>query len=564
MSEIEALGPNALRVVPIGGLGRVGGNMMVYETAQDLIVVDCGVNFSGPLEPGVDWLIPKCDYLKANIDKLRGYIITHGHEDHVGAVPYVVPHAPAPIYVGSFTRRIAEHKIAEHGLSGDSRIKLRDMPDFEPITLGTLTVTPLPVTHSIPGAVLLGIDTPAGRIVHTADFKIDPTPLDDRAFAADAIEAFAGDEGVEVLLSDSTNAEKPGHTRSEAEVGEGLDELIGQAPARVLVTTFSSNIFRLKSILAAATKHGRKVIIVGRSMRNFVQMAREEGLLQIDSEAIHPEERATTLARQKTLILAAGCQADVRSAFGRIARGEHGQIRLAPGDQVIMSSRRIPGNEFQIGEAYNSLHRQGITVLDDRHGVVHTSGHGYQEEHQAMLRLCRPRHFIPLHGEVRHMAAHAKTAEAMGAIAHLLESGARIEFERQQSGVVSSKGIPNIAGEPDYLDGTAYVPDIVLRDRMILNEVGFVAAVVHVDRQGLCTRPPVIITRGVVWVDGEPELLEHAAEAIESALMDLDSNAEQEERLEAVRLAMRRFFKRRLGRRPLLVPVVQLDDEDAS
>lgn len=535
----------------MGGVGRIGGNMMVYETISDLIVVDCGACFPGPDEPGVDWLVPKIDYLLTRRDKLRAYLITHGHEDHIGALPHILAQLPAPVHATRFTMALIERKLGEREMSAE----IAELRDGAPVELGSIAVEPLAVTHSIPGAAALAVSTPAGVLIHSGDFKLDPTPLDGRLTATERL-ADLGRAGVTALLSDSTNAQQPGHTSSEQCVSVSLRRLISEAPHRVLVTTFSSNVFRLQSIIDASAAAGRRVTPVGRSCRQILQLSLERGYLRAPHGIFVEPEKLGSLARGESTIIASGCQAEEYSAFASITRGQHAQVRLEPGDWAIMSARRIPGNEHTINRAVNALLRQGIEVLDDRNQTdIHASGHAYAAEQEQLIELCAPRFFIPIHGEHRHLRAHANTAAALGFEAHLIEDGQPLELTRDGRRVTAHLAAPEPAGYV-CLDGTDAVPDIVTKDRRILNDVGFVSGAVVIGPDGRLAAAPEIITRGVIHVDENVDLLDAAAREVGDAVAGLALGAGEPEIQEAVRLTLRRFFRRELGRRPVILPVV--------
>lgn len=535
--------------------------MMVYETADDVWAVDCGVHFPGEREPGVRWIIPSLDYLlqPERRKKFRGYVLTHGHEDHLGALPYILPELPAPVWGTPFTLAILAAKLPEHGVEAD----MRPLVDNQPTTIGTsIRFVPLPITHSIPGALLLLFDTPIGRVVHTGDFKIDKEPLDGRLTNGAAIDA-AGDEGIALLLSDSTNAERSGHTWSEAVVAKHLRQRIAGCPNRVLVTTFSSNLFRLKAVIEAAEACSRKVLPVGRSMGLFLGIGIEQGLFRPQPGTIVERESFPDWPRDQLLVLAAGCQGEPRSAFGRISRGQDKYIQLTSGDTAFLSSRRIPGNEAAVSGAMNGLLRTGVEVVDDREPHLHTSGHAYAEEQRQMLRWCRPEHFVPMHGEFRQLSAHAAMGAEIGALTHVVEDGMGLEFTRPAAvnGQVQPLQLETLEKLPPtsrYLDGSDYINDIVLRDRQHLRDGGFVACTVQVDADGQVVDYPVLISRGVVFMDDSAELMGWAEREVANAVEKCFAGGGTDEQLsEAGRVALRRFFRKELQRRPVIVCVVR-------
>jgi len=546
----------SLRIVPLGGLGRVGGNMMAYETDDVIVVVDCGVLFPTVEQPGVDYVIPDVTYLAERRDKVRGYILTHGHEDHLGALPYVLPQVPAPVFGTAFTLALLGGKLAEFpGLA----VELHEIVDREPFEVGGLRVEPVPVTHSIPGAVSLVLHTPVGRVVHTGDFKLDPDPIDGRLTDLAMLQA-AGDAGVAALLSDSTNADRGGHTWSEREVGMALEEQVCVAPERVIVTTFASNIHRLQLIFDASVKAGRQIMPVGRSMQQNVQMGLERGFLRAPAGTVVDASQFARIDRRDLTVIASGSQGEPRSAMSRIAAGLHSQIQIEPGDRVIFSARRIPGNERAIGMMINHLVKLGAEVIDDRIAKVHTSGHAFNDEQRRMLELCRPEIFIPVHGEYRHLARHAALAHKLGWDKDRIlvtEDGGPIDLTRSNGKLEARRVEPVQAGHV-FVDGTGIgdVGEVVLRDRRVLAETGMVICVVIFSEDGEVVGGPDIVTRGVVHVDTSQELLGRAVEEVRTALEALGPIAETGERADVVRQSLRRFFKRERARRPIILPVV--------
>ncbi|MCB0121579.1 MAG: ribonuclease J, partial [Caldilineaceae bacterium] len=376
-----------------------GGNMMLYESDDDIVVVDCGINFPRSDELGVDQVIPDASYLRQpqKRAKLRAYVITHGHEDHLGALPRIWPELPAPVYATRFTQELLKQKMSA-ALSG----QLRALEDGVAVQIGGFSILPIPVCHSIPGAVALALHTSVGTVVHTGDFKFEDNPLDGRRTDEETLRRL-GDQGVTALFSDSTNSEKIGHTGSERQVAATLHEWISSASQRVLVTTFASNVHRLQSIIDVAARCDRQVIITGRSVEQFIALACHSGAMTYPAGIVVDSEHFASLPPNKVLVIASGCQGEPRSGLGRIARGRHRDVALGEGDRVVWSARRIPGNERAIGALYDQFLRQGVELIDERVAQVHTSGHAYNDEQRRMIELCRPKFFIPVHGEYRHM-----------------------------------------------------------------------------------------------------------------------------------------------------------------
>jgi len=403
--------------------------------------------------------------------------------------------------------------------------------------------------------------TPAGVVVHTGDFKIDADPIDGRFTGIERLEAL-GREGVAALFSDSTNAEKEGFTWTEREVAGVLATTIAEAKQRVLVTTFSSNVFRVESVIRASIAAGRRVAPVGRSVRQMVDYCLEGGFLDVPPGSFVDVDELGEHPRNAVTVLASGCQAEPYSAFGRIAAGEHGRVQLGPGDRVIVSARRIPGNERLIGAALNALIDRGVEVIDDRgRDKIHTSGHALRGEQRRMIELCRPAHFVPMHGESRHLRRHAELGRDAGATCHILETGRPIDLSPNGDGEVHAAHRDVVTCGDRYIDGNEDVAPIVLRDRQLLSQVGFVACTVVLDR-GVLAAPVQITSRGVFYLDENPDLIDRAADAVESVMERLAPDADPEERHDAVRLCLRRFYKRELGRRPVILPAfVELHDE---
>jgi ribonuclease J len=542
-------------VVPLGGLGRIGGNMMVYETLHDMVMVDCGMSFPSDEQPGVDYVIPDITYVRERQHKLRGIVLTHGHEDHLGALPYLLPELSVPVYGTNFTMALLRAKLAETPEIDAKLVTLADRATFE---LGGFGVELIPVTHSIPDAVALALTTPVGMLVHTGDFKIDRTPLDGRLTDTAALRAL-GDRGVTLLLSDSTNVERDGRTPSETEVGKNIQELIKSAPNRVAVTTFSSNIDRIQSVIHGAEAAGRFVVPVGRSMGQNLHMALERGFLVAKPGTIREPDEVARLSRKKVVLIVSGTQGEPGSAMTRLAAGELGAVRIEPGDRVLVSARKIPGNERAVGHVINNLYRIGVEVVEDRDARIHASGHAQNDEQREMLELVRPRFFVPLHGELRHMVRHARLAQSCGVAEHdifVMEDGNVLELDGKPPTVSVQRGESVQAGLV-FVDGGSgeEVGEVVLRDRRLLSELGLVICVAIFDAHGALVGGPDVITRGVVHEDENEELLGRAAWEVEKALQTLDPKDEASRALE-IKGALRRFFKRELSRRPLVLPVV--------
>ncbi|MBN1961538.1 MAG: ribonuclease J [Deltaproteobacteria bacterium] len=545
-----------LRIVSLGGLGHIGGNMMAIETSTAMVLIDCGLLFPNEYQPGVDYVIPDISYVTERIKKLCGVVLTHGHEDHIGAIPYVWHQLGVPIYGSRFTLALVAAKLIEFP---ECKPCLNILNELETISFGDIAITPIAVTHSIPGAFSLAIKTKTGLVIHTGDFKIDNEPLDNRHTDIDALRAF-GDAGVLALLSDSTNIERVGHTYGEKLVERNLADIIRDAPFRVIATTFASNIFRLCSIINASQAAGRKVVLAGRSIEQNVQIAIEQGYLKVNSDTLLKPADFSLLPRSGVTVLAGGSQGEPYSSLSRIANARHADINIEPGDRVILSSRRIPGNDRAVAAVVNNLYRRGAEVIDDRTIGVHASGHAFYDEQKAMLQWCRPQYFIPVHGEYRHLCRHAELARSCGVAAEnvfILEDGEPIEFTQKGRKVIAYRGESITAGFV-YVDSkrVGEVGETVLRDRRMLAETGIVLCIVVIDENGSIAAGPHVVTRGLMQEDDSQALVFQATAEVKEALSNLEPHADQATRSNEVRLTLRRLIRREFDRRPLIIPVI--------
>ena len=546
----------AVRLIPLGGLGEIGLNMMLVESGGDILAVDCGLLFPDDEMPGVDYVIPDFSYLKARREQFRGVALTHGHEDHIGALAYLLREFDVPVYGTPLTLALARNRLAELGVL--ERADLRPYQPGDEVRLGGLTVIPIRVTHSIADGIGLAIETSVGTVVHTGDFKLDPDPID--ALQPDYSKfAELGDRGVLVLCSDSTNVARPGRTGSEREVGVALAGRFAAARGRIIVATFASHIHRIQQILELAERSGRKVALLGKSMAGNVAVAAELGYLKIPDGLLIPLEDLAELPPARQLILSTGSQGEPNSAVALMATGEHKYVQVGTGDLVIFSSRVIPGNERVIGRVINALLRLGAEVLWEDVAFVHVSGHASREDLKHMLALTRPRYFVPVHGEHRHLLQHARLAEEAGVPAErifLIEDGLGLE--------VSKSGPRVLGGYPAsrvLVDGKGIgdVGEVVLRDRQLLAEGGTIVVAVTMDRHtGAIVAGPEIVSRGFVYMKESDELIQELKRAITEAL-----GARQEpdivdtELIAAViRLAARRLVSQRFQRKPVVLPVV--------
>ena len=543
-----------VRLIPLGGLGEIGLNMMLVESGDDLIAVDCGLMFPDEDLPGIDYVIPDFSYALAKPDALRAVFLTHGHEDHIGALPYLLKRARVPVYGSPLTIALVAEKLREHDL-GD--VALHAIRPHDRIEVGPFTVTPLRVTHSIADGVGLAISTPVGTIVHTGDFKLDPNPLDGELPDYDAFSAL-GEQGVVVLCSDSTNVDRPGHTRSESDVGVALGERFEVARGRIIVATFASHIHRIQQVLRLAARFHRRVALLGRSMERNVRVAADLGYLTLPEGVVVPLEELAEMPPARQVILSTGSQGEPNSALALMAAGDHKYFEVGRGDLVILSSRVIPGNERTVSRIINGLYRRGAEVLYEDNAFVHVSGHASQEDLKLMLNLTRPRYFVPVHGEYRHLLGHARLAAEVGLgpeRVFLMEDGAALEVTKSAATVVT--GIP--AGRV-LVDGTGVgdVGPVVLRDRELLAEEGIVAVAIVLDASGAIVSGPTLASRGVVYVKESEALLEELRLAVSQAVREME-NVERRDRdalSERIRSAVRRFVNQRFQRKPVVLALI--------
>lgn len=549
-------GGGPLRLIPLGGLGEIGLNLLVVAYGDTAIAIDCGLMFPDQDMLGIDLVIPDTTHLQEFGDGFRAIFLTHGHEDHIGALPYVLRDRIVPVYGSPMTLGLVREKLAEHGLL--SSVPLRELSIREPVEIGPFAVEAVRVTHSIVDAVALAIRTPLGTIVHTGDFKIDQTPLDGvrcdlRRFAE------LGEAGVLGLLSDSTNVERQGFTPSERTVGASLESIFQASRGKVFIATFASHIHRIQQVLDVSHRLGRRVALVGRSLTVNVAVATKLRYLRPPAGVLVDLAAARELAADEVTILATGSQGEPLSALTRIAMNGHPQVSAAAGDTVVLSSRVIPGNERAITNLINHFYRRGAEVITSRTAPCHVSGHASQEELKLMLALTRPRFFVPVHGEYRHLAEHCRLARGVGVAAEacfLLEDGQVLAVGRSGA----SRDAPVAAGRV-FVDGKGVgdVGDVVLRDRRHLSAGGLVLAILAVNQQtGDVLAGPDLVSRGVLLEDMNPDHLEEARVAVLDALANMSSESRTDpvEVKEEMRKALRRYFNRTLGRRPVVLPFV--------
>lgn len=547
-----------LMIFALGGVAEIGKNMYVVQYGNDIVVIDAGLKFPEEDMLGIDIVIPDITYLTENRDKVRGIVLTHGHEDHIGGLPYVLKNLNVPVYGTKLTLGLVENKLKEAGLLGETK-RILIHADSE-VKLGTtMKATFFRTNHSIPDSVGVCIETPEGNVVHTGDFKFDHTPVNDQ-FADLHRMGEIGKNGVLALLSDSTNAEKPGFTPSEKNVGIVLNDIFSKAEQRVVVATFASNVHRIQQVIDAAYTTGRKVTIIGRSMVNVVSIASDLGYLNVpDGILIEPEE-VNKMAADRVVILCTGSQGEPMSALTRMARSTHRKVDILPGDTVIIAATPVPGNEKFIGRTIDELFRLGAEVIySGSNSGVHVSGHGSQEELKLMLNLMRPKYFIPVHGEYRMLRKHALLGQSVGVEPDnifLIDVGDVIEI---QDGAARKAGkVPSGNVLIDGL-GVGDVGNIVLRDRKLLSQDGILVVVVTLSKQdGTIVSGPDIISRGFVYVRESEGLLEEANRIVSSTLEKLmNENVNEWASLKTnVKDALGRFLYEQTRRRPMILPII--------
>lgn len=547
-----------LRVIPLGGLGEIGKNMMVFELGEDLILVDAGLMFPEADMLGVDLVIPDVSYVVNRISKLRGIVITHGHEDHTGALPYVLPQLRLPngklppIYCSRLTHGLISVKLHEHKLSKETDLHMVQMG--QTVRLGKFTVEWVRVTHSIPDSAGLSIRTPVGNIFHTGDFKLDHTPI--MGEPTDLLRiAELGREGVMLLLSDSTYAETPGYTPSEYVVGDALDQVMAHSSGRVIIATFASLISRVQQIIDASYANGRHVFVTGRSMMDNVKMALKQKYIEAPEDILVPLEKMRGLPPEQITIITTGAQGEPASALARMANRDHRHIEIVEGDTVVLSSSPIPGNELLINHTIDNLYRLGARVLYSRIANVHVRGHAAQEELKIMLSLVQPRHFIPVHGEYRHLVMHAGLARAMGVEEEntfVLEDGDILEIDSSGAKVVGRTPADYV-----YVDGLAVgVDKVVIRDRQHLAADGVIVAIVSIDKHtGKPIGLPDVVSRGFIEADMSDSLMERAGEVILESLAGAEHVAGRSDFNTRVHDALSRFLYDETRRRPMILPL---------
>ena len=545
-----------LKIIPLGGLLEIGKNMTVFEYGNEMIIVDCGLAFPEDDLLGIDLVIPDISYLEKNKNKIKGLVITHGHEDHIGSIPYLLKQIDVPIYATKFTAGLINIKLEEHKLLRKTKVKI--VNQGETINLGKMKVEFIRSSHSIPDSVALAIHTPAGIVVHTGDFKIDYTPIDGQKMDLGRL-AELGNQGVLALMSDSTNAERKGYTMSESSVGEVFDRQFLNCTKRIVVATFASNVHRVQQIVNSAVKYGRKVAICGRSMINIIKIACELGYMNVPEGTFIDIEMIKNYTDDQLVIITTGSQGETMSALTRMASGEHKKVEITPNDLVIISATPIPGNEKLVSKVIDDLMQIGAEVVYSSLADVHVSGHGCQEEQKLILSLVRPKYFIPVHGEYRQLIAHANTAKKLGIESEnifIMNNGRILEINED-----SAKLTGTVTAGRVFVDGLGIgdVGSIVLRDRQHLSQDGLIVVVIAMDSAtGEIVSGPDVISRGFVYVKESENLMEDVKKVLREELLLCQQKKIKEWSTIKTSLkdALRDYIFAKTKRNPMILPII--------
>ncbi|KYO65756.1 ribonuclease J [Thermovenabulum gondwanense] len=545
-----------IQIIPLGGLGEIGKNMTVIQYEKEILVIDAGLMFPEEDMPGIDIVIPDITYLKENRENVKAILLTHGHEDHIGALPYVLQELNVPLFGTKLTLGLVEGKLKENKIK--KNVSMNVVNPLQTVKIGNFTVDFFRVNHSIPDSLGIAIHTPVGTICHTGDFKFDQTPVDGKIADLHKL-AELGSKGVLVLLSDSTNAERTGYTMSEKVVGATIEEIFGMAKGRIIVATFASNIHRIQQVVDAAFKYDRKVAIVGRSMVNTVSIAESLGYINLPENMILELDEISHLPENKIVIITTGSQGEPMSALTRMAMSEHKKLEILPGDTVLIAATPIPGNEKLVARTIDHLFKQGADVIYEKISGVHVSGHASQEELKLMINLVRPRYFIPVHGEFRHLIHHANLAKEVGIPEEnifIAENGRIIEFSKDgarfSGKVTAGKVLVDGLGVGD-------VGNIVLRDRKQLAQDGIMIVVVTIDKESTeVVAGPDIISRGFVYVRESEQLIEQAKDIVKQELKKCqEENITEWSSIKSeVREALGKFLFEQTRRRPMILPII--------
>lgn len=541
-----------MKLIPLGGMGEIGKNMTLLEYGEDILIIDCGIAFPDDDMPGIDVVIPDMTYLEENAQKIRGILITHGHEDHIGAVPYALKKFNVPVYGTDLSIALIEHKLEEMKVK---QAQLHVVKPGDTVELGCFKAEFIKISHSIPGAVALAITTPFGVLLHTGDFKIDLTPLDGQPIDINRL-AYYGSKGVLALMSDSTNVEKPGYTQSEREIGKTFEHYFDIAHGRMIVASFASNVWRLQQVADVAIRHRRVICFAGRSMEQIVAASQKLGYLNIPEDKIVKVDQLKKFNDDKVCIITTGSQGEPMSGLYRMANASH-KVNVGKGDTVIISASAIPGNEKGVARVINNLFEKGAYVVYDRMADVHVSGHACREELKLMLHIIKPRYFIPAHGEQRHLMMHAQLAEDMGVPPEnvfVVNIGETVSFSKngaQRGGSVASGSV--------MVDGSDSIGNVVLNDRKQLADDGLLVAVMTIHKEtGRQMAPTEIISRGFVYMKDSEELIHQAVESIQSEVerFEKEDKSSYANIKNSIKTKLKTFFKSKTKRTPVIVPIV--------
>ena len=544
------------KIIPLGGLDEIGKNITVFEYGNEIVLVDCGLEFPEDDMLGVDLVIPDITYLEKNKDKIKGLVVTHGHEDHIGAIPYVLKQINIPIYATKLTVGLIKNKLEEHKLLAST--KLVTVEQGQTINFGNIKVEFIRSSHSIPDSVMLAIHTPVGVVLHTGDFKVDFTPIDDQVMDLGRI-AELGNKGILALMADSTNSERKGYTMSERTIGEVFDRLFQNNKKRIVVATFASNVHRVQQIVNSAEKYGRKIAVCGRSMVNMIETAREIGYINAPENMFIDIDMIKNYTDDQLVIITTGSQGETMSALTRMAAGEHKKVVITPNDMVIISATPIPGNEKLVSNVINDLMQIGAEVIYSALENVHVSGHACQEEQKLIIRLARPKYFIPVHGEYRQLRAHAETAKEVGIPSEnifILENGKTLELNKKEAKITTS--VPNGKILVDGL-GVGDVGNIVLRDRQHLSQDGLIVIVMTMDGStGEIVSGPDVVSRGFVYVRESETLMDDVKRVIRQEVRTFEEEGVRDWSTikSTLKDDLRDYIFQRTKRNPMILPII--------
>ncbi len=545
-----------LKIIPLGGLEEIGKNITVFEYEDEIILVDCGLEFPDDNMLGVDLVIPDITYLVRNQEKIKGLVITHGHEDHIGSIPYILKQINIPIYATKLTIALINNKLEEHNLLRTTKMHIVDQG--QTINFGKMKVEFIRSNHSIPDAVMLAIHTPVGTVLHTGDFKIDYTPIDDKVIDLGRI-AELGNKGILALLSDSTNSERKGFTMSESSVGEVFDRLFLHNTKRIVVATFASNVHRVQQIVNSSIKYGRKIAVCGRSMQNMIEAARELGYIKDADNVFIDIDNIKNYRDDQLVIITTGSQGEAMSALTRMANGEHKKVTITPNDMVIISATPIPGNEKFVSKVIDELMKIGAEVIYSSLQDVHVSGHACQEEQKLILTLAKPKYFVPVHGEYRQLMAHADTAKSLGIEGKdifIMSNGRTLELNENEAKLTTA--VPNGRVLVDGL-GVGDVGNIVLRDRQHLSQDGLIVIVMGMDAStGEIVSGPDVVSRGFVYVRESENLMDDLKRVIREEVRKLEENhiSDWSTIKTTLKDELRDYIFEKTKRNPMILPII--------